>query len=210
VIIHRRRYAGIALGLVTLLMVSRPAASQTGRVIGTVKTESGEGIKGATVRAENRDVIPPTLTATTDDKGRFTMIGLRSGRWVFEAQAPGFTPVRGAAFVQALGQSPPISFTLPKAAPVAPTALGTMEPKDILEALEVADKLAASGQHDAAIDAYEALAEKVPSLTMLKLQIARTYLRKPDVPRAIAAYEELLELEPANEAVRQELARARQ
>ena len=73
------------------------AAAQTGRVGGTVKDESGQPIKGATITAENPNASPSSFTATTDDKGRFSMIGLRSGQWTFSAQSPGFAPTCAAA-----------------------------------------------------------------------------------------------------------------
>ena len=37
-------------------------------------------IKGATVTAENPDASPSSFTATTDDKGRFSIIGLQDRR----------------------------------------------------------------------------------------------------------------------------------
>ena len=71
------------------------AAAQTGRVGGVVKDEAGNPIKGATVTAENPSASPSSFTATTDDKGRFSIIGLKSGQWSFAAQAPGFGPEAG-------------------------------------------------------------------------------------------------------------------
>ena len=73
-----------------------PASAQSGRVGGVVKDDSGEPIKGATVSAENMN-IAQSFTATTDDKGRFVILGLRSGPWQFIAQAPGFDQVAGMA-----------------------------------------------------------------------------------------------------------------
>ena len=55
----------------------------------------GKPIKGATITAENAN-IGSSFTATTDDKGRFTIIGLRAGTWRFIAQAPGFAAEGGA------------------------------------------------------------------------------------------------------------------
>ena len=76
------------------------AAAQTGRVGGTVKDESGQPVKGATVTAQNPNASPSSFTATTDDKGRFSVIGLRGGMWTFSAQAPGFAPESGKLNVQ--------------------------------------------------------------------------------------------------------------
>ena len=75
---------------VFVLAFAAAAAAQVGRVGGTVKDDTGNPIKGATVMAENSGSSPNSFTATTDDKGRFSIIGLRAGRWVFTASAPGF------------------------------------------------------------------------------------------------------------------------
>jgi uncharacterized GH25 family protein len=80
------------------------AAAQIGRVGGTVKDDTGQPIKGATVIAENPTAAPTSLTATTDDKGRFSIIGLKAGPWDFTAQAPGFDPAAGQAVIRTVGQ----------------------------------------------------------------------------------------------------------
>ena len=54
-----------------------------------MKDEAGQPVKGATITAENPEASPSSFTATTDDKGRFSIIGLKRGNWTFTAQAPG-------------------------------------------------------------------------------------------------------------------------
>src|SRR5262252_7886204 len=92
-----------------LAALAAPASAQTGRVGGQVKDEAGQPIKGATVTAENPAASPSSFTATTDDKGRFSIIGLRTGQWKFTAQAPGFAPEVGTLPVQTIGTpNPPL------------------------------------------------------------------------------------------------------
>ena len=79
----------LAPTLLTVACLVCPSAvsAQSGRVNGIVRGENGDAVKGATITAE----MPSTgmnLTATTDDKGRFIMIGLRPGVWRFIAQSP--------------------------------------------------------------------------------------------------------------------------
>src|SRR6516162_3674134 len=80
----------VSLTAVLCLSIAHPAVAQVGRVNGLVKSEDGQALKGVTITAENSD-IGQSLTATSDDKGRFVIIGLRSGVWSFTAQAPGFS-----------------------------------------------------------------------------------------------------------------------
>src|SRR6185436_3787364 len=131
------------------------AAAQTGRVGGTVKDEAGQPIKGATVTAENPNASPSSFTATTDDKGRFSIIGLRTGRWTFTAQAPSFAPESGGLNVQTIGApNPPLTFTLKKGGSTAPAgALGGLAAKDLQADLAAADQLYNSQQWDQAITA---------------------------------------------------------
>src|SRR5262245_24890866 len=123
----------IALAAVLVAALAGTAAAQTGRVGGTVKDEAGQPIKGATITAENPGASPSSFTATTDDKGRFSIIGLRSGQWTFTAQAPGFAPESGRLPINTIGApNPPLTFTLKKGGGAAPAgALGGLAAKDL-------------------------------------------------------------------------------
>src|SRR3954469_9014338 len=105
-----------ALALVAALVVSAlPAAAQTGRIGGQIKDTGGQPIKGATITAENPAASPSSFTATTDDKGRYSIIGLKTGQWSFSAQAPGFGPEAGKLTVSTIGApNPPLTFTMKK------------------------------------------------------------------------------------------------
>jgi Flp pilus assembly protein TadD len=191
-----------ARGVLAALLVAvfaGVAAAQTGRVGGFVKDEAGNPIKGATVTAENPNASPSSFTATTDDKGRFSIIGLRSGTWTFTAQAPGFAPENGKMPVQTIGTpNPPMTFTLKKGG--APTGgLSGITGKDIQAELAAADADYNAGRFDDAITKYRALMAKSPSLSVIDLQIAAAYRNKKEYDNAIAAYNELLKTDPNND-----------
>jgi TolA-binding protein len=183
-----------------------PAAAQMGRVAGVVKSTEGRPIKGATVKAQNPNASPGEFTATSDDKGRWSMIGLRSGPWKFTAEAPGFEPQSGTATVRTIGlPNPPLEFLLNPGVPVGPPGLS----KDIQTELKAADELRSRGQIDQAIAAYQAIKAKNASLTMINMVIGSAYRQKAAketdtaaskaaYDQAIAAYQEMLNLEPAN------------
>src|SRR5262245_24020300 len=103
----------IAVACAMVALFSGVSRAQMGRVGGIIRDEDGQAIKGATVTAENRN-IGQSFTATTDEKGRFAMIGLRTGVWRFLAQAPGFAPDAGDMPVRLGAPNPPITFTLKK------------------------------------------------------------------------------------------------
>ena len=122
--------AALAAGLVGAC--AGAAAAQTGRVGGVIKDESDQPIKGATIRAENPDAVS-SFTAVTDDKGRFSIIGLRSGVWTFKVEATGFTPEVRRMQVSTVGPpNPPLNLNLKKGgAPPATGALGGINAKDL-------------------------------------------------------------------------------
>jgi Flp pilus assembly protein TadD len=176
------------------------AAAQTGRVGGVVKDEAGQPIKGATVTAENPDASPNSFTATTDDKGRFSVIGLRQGQWTFTAQAPGFMPESGRLRVQTIGTpNPPLTFTLKKGGAGPASALGNAAAKDIQADLALAEADYNTGKFDDAITKYRAIMAKAPALSVINLQIAAAYRNKKEYDNAITAYNELLKTDPNNE-----------
>ena len=115
-----------AVALVAALVVSAiPAAAQTGRIGGQVKdAQGGQPLKGATITAENPAASPSSFTATTDDKGRYSIIGLKTGTWKITASAPGFQPSSGQVPVRSLGAPmPPVDFALAPARPAPPARL---------------------------------------------------------------------------------------
>jgi tetratricopeptide (TPR) repeat protein len=196
-----------AFACVALLVCALPALAQTGRVGGTVKDDKGQPIKGATVLAENPSSSPSSFTATTDDRGRFSIIGLRSGTWKVTASAPGFQASSGQVPIRTIGTpNPPLEFTLNAGAPAAGGgAMAGVNTKELQAELQKAEDLLTQNQYDAAIAAYEAILTKTPALTMINMQIGRAYRMKKDYDGALGAYKKLLEAEPTNERAKVEI-----
>lgn len=207
-----RRFHLICAAIVTLCLAA-PALAQTGRVGGVVKSTDGKPIKGATVKAVNPGASPSEFTATSDDKGRWSMIGLRSGTWQFTAEAPGFMPQSGNASIRTIGApNPPMEFTLAAGAAGAGSALS----KEVQAELQAADGLRSAGQFDQAIAAYQGIKAKNPSLSMINMVIGGTYrqkaakeadkaAQKAAYDQAIASYEEMLKADPSAERARIEI-----
>jgi Tfp pilus assembly protein PilF len=189
--------AAIAIGVLAVL--PSIAAAQVGRVSGIVRDDSGQPIKGATVSAENPNLGPSTFTATTDDKGRFTIIGLRAGTWRFIALAPGHAGDAGEMPVRFGSPNPAIAFTLRRNGPTASAPLGSITAKELQAQLSAADALFNQQRWDEAIAAYAAIAAKTPALSVINLQIAAAHRSKKDYTAALAAYQTLLAIDANNE-----------
>jgi hypothetical protein len=188
-----RRLQIVAAALVTV-GIALPAAGQ-GRIMGVVQDTNGRGIKGAIVRAVNADTSPREWTSTTDDKGRFVILGLRVGpNWRFLAEAPGYFAVEGTALVRStFGQ--PLTFTMRRDPGPIPGALV----KDIQEQLTAAHALRDQGRYDQALSAYQSIQSKNPRLTAINLVIAGVYRQKAEQERDGAARQALLERASAAE-----------
>lgn len=177
--------------------VATLAQAQIGRVGGVVKSEDGQPLKGATITADNSN-IGQSYTATTDDKGRFTMIGLRAGTWRFIAQAPGFSPEAGQMSVRMGAPNPPVTFVMKKTGVANFGALGGISGRELQDNLAAADTAFTAQRWDDAIAGYRSVLTRAPILAIVQLQIASAYRNKKDYDGALAAYTELLKSDPNN------------
>jgi tetratricopeptide (TPR) repeat protein len=181
-----------AASVVALVMTALPAAAQTGRIGGTVKDPNGQPIKGATVTAENPQSAPSSFTATTDDRGRYSMIGLKAGAWKVTASAPGFQAQSGNVPIKTIGAPmPPVDFTLAPGASGPTGALAGVNTKDLQAELAKADALVTAKDYAGAIAVYEGMVAKVPALTALQLQIGGLYRNQKQYDKAIETYKKV-------------------
>jgi predicted TPR repeat methyltransferase len=192
--------------LVVVLLGALPAMAQTGRIGGLVRDDKGQPLKGATVVAENPAASPPSFTATTDDKGRFSIIGLRAGTWKLTASAPGFQASVGQVPIRTIGQpNPPVEFTLAPGAAGGGGALAGVNTKELQTELAAADAKMMANDFDGAIAAYQGMLTKVPALTALYLQIGRAQRMKKDYNGALESYGKIAAGDPNAEKAKVEI-----
>ena len=200
----------LTFATLALALAAAASAQTAGRITGTIKDPDGKPIKGATVRATN-DAVNARITSTTDDKGRFAMIGVRSGRWGIVAEAPNFLPIQGTADVSS-SNLPVLHLTLQRDPGPMPGALV----KTITEDIVAAEALRKAGRYDDAIAAYQSVQSKNTRLTTVSLMLATLYREKAVqerdatakqalLNRAIGAYTDLLKADDANARARVEL-----
>jgi tetratricopeptide (TPR) repeat protein len=200
----------LLLAVLTLVVAVAASGQTAGRITGTIKDPDGKPIKGATVRATN-EAVNARITSTTDDKGRFAMIGVRSGRWIVVAEAPNFLPLQGTSDVSS-SVMPVLALTLQRDPGPMPGALS----KTIADELAAAEALRAAGRYDDAIAAYQAIQSKNTRLTTVGLVVATLYREKAGqekdaaarqalLARAITAYTDFLKSDDSNLRARIEL-----
>ena len=198
-----------------LLLGVAAGSSAQGRAMGTVKDTVGKAIKGATVRATNPDASPSQFASASDDKGRWAMIGLKSGTWHFTVEAPGFFTVETNAPVR-VAVMPPMQFALAKDPGPIPNALD----RNIQQLIQDAATLRDAGRIDQAIAAYQDIRTRNPKLTAVNLVIGDLYRRKATQEadpaarqtfyrQALDAYDQMLKVDATNERARAESASIR-
>lgn len=191
-----------ASGLIFVMSASL-AHAQIGRVAGTVTDEEGRPVKGATIVAENREQAPSTFTSSSDSRGRFSILGMRRGIWTFTIQAPGFETTAARLDVVSVKPNPPLNVRLEKAAaPARPGPLAGIDVRDVQLRIDAAEKLAASNELAAAVEAYGEILTRVPALTSIYLRLGSLHEARNDLAAALSAYRRLAELEPGHAAVR--------
>jgi len=204
-----------ALTLVVALCTAVPASAQTARAMGTVRDIDGKPIKGATIRATNPDAYPPQVVSTSDDRGRWAMIGMRIGTYGFVVEAPGFLTVQASSAVRTAA-SAPLMFTMARDPGPIPGAL----PSNIQAQLSAASMLRDQGRLDQALSAYQEIREKNPKLNAVNMVIGSIYrsraaqeadptARRALLDRAIESYQVVVEADAENERARRELDSAR-
>jgi tetratricopeptide (TPR) repeat protein len=204
-----RAFLAVTLGVLGAIAVPASAQFRPGHIGGVVKDEEGGPIRGAVIVAQNKEATPPSLTAVSDEKGRFGILGLRSGLWSVMVKAPGFEPQVLSWPVRAQTMGPSIDIVLVAIPGGLPSIVfDKLKASSVVEDLDKASALLDSGRADEAIEIYRALLVKAPSLTSLNLAIGRAYRVKKEPQRAVESYRTLLETDPANVKVRLELGMA--
>ncbi len=206
-----------------ILAVAATAYAQRGRVNGRVTDDDGNPIGGVTLTATNPEANPAEFQVTTDDDGRYGILGLASGQWLFRAEcdaecgapngAPrGFAPNQGPMRItQSAG--PPVDFILSRILHPLEQALGSeavagIDLDAIVATQEAADASFVAGDYAEAITRYEEILAQLPQLTQLHVSIGNSYSMLLDYEAAVASFDRALEVVPDN--VELQVMRARQ
>ena len=197
--------------LLTVAVPSAVAQARSGRMTGRVLDDAGKPLADVAIVAENAE--RPPIETTTDNGGRFSIIGLTSGPWRVTATLEGYeAPPQTVRVSQ--GGMPSANINMVRIRSGFERFLGE-------EALEGLDAAALEADHDAADDAFEAqdydtaiagyneLLAVLPSLTYLHLSIGSAYRGKGDYEMALASFEKVAGDPDRGEQAKVEIARTR-
>lgn len=114
------------LSVVLLLLSALAVSAQvrgTGRLQGTVTDEeTGKPVAGAKVTITIADGSTQPIVSKTDARGRWAALGLVSGAWNIDIEAPGYVTTRGAVSVSELQLTPPLKLVMTPEKAKAPAA----------------------------------------------------------------------------------------
>lgn len=185
----------LALGIA----VSATAQSRGSlRVTGKVLDEAGKPVVAAQVRAAKKgEVKPEPFTATTNDKGEYSLKGMAAGEWVIEATKEGVGERQVTASLADDGErTKTVDITIAKPAPAAPA--GPDPSVEIGAEDKRAVELAQAGKIAEARKVYEDLLVKYPTVYGLHMRLASMYAEEGNAAKGLEHIKLALEKEPEN------------
>ena len=190
------RWSVFGLALLGASMAEAQDWKGSGRVEGRVLAPDGTPVVGATLKLVHtgRGGGP---TIKTDKKGRWAYLGLVSGTWNVDVEAPGYA-VRQVSFTLASEAShlDPMEIRLEKSGP-APV------PPEVLETVKKADEAYKAGRFAEAQAEYEKLLALRPDLaTTIHQQMGFSLIQQKKYPEALEHLQKVLDADPANAPIR--------
>lgn len=189
-----------AVVLALVLALAAPAAAQEwvgrGRVQGVVKNEAGQPIAGAKVTLRLGESGPEPLA--TNDKGRWTRLGLAHGDWSVIVDAEGYVGAQGAVKIYESGPGQTLDITLRRPTREELEQASGGERAAAVALLEEGNALIEAQQWAAGRAKYEqALADlPVENHPPVLRAIANSFYAEGDVEQALATFERALALAP--------------
>jgi Tfp pilus assembly protein PilF len=207
---QRRSLSRVVSPIVLLMALGATSAIEAqgwrggGRAKGVILDPAGNAVKGALVTVvwtENEGGGPAAVKS--DDKGRWSFVGLVAGNWEIKVEAPGFQPFEEDFVVYGGGAPETLRATL------------TAIPKEELEAqvkaqklvvintaLEEGNRLASAGEYEAARTAYKRALEQVEEPAKkaeILAGIASTCVQEQKPADGVQYLEQALALDAKNE-----------
>lgn len=188
----------IIAALLFLSLMVAPAWAQAGRgrLQGQVTDPEGNPLAGVEITAYNPEKTPSTYTEITDENGRWAVLGLSNDTWKFTFRKDGYIPLEIDASVSGFGRNPDMDVTLePYEAPVGGVAVGEVAGRELFEEGEA---LYAAEDYAGAIAKWEEFAVVNPSFYQVYVNIGNAHKELGNNEEAMAAYEKVLDHDPAD------------
>ena len=177
------------VALAALLISASMAAAQTGGVRGKILDDAGKPLEGVAVKMEFQGGMNLAFDTKTNKKGEFMQIGLRPGNWKFTYAKEGYQ-LFAAPMRISLGEAT----VLPDTKLVSGKAAAAAGAEDLQKTFGEAVAKLQNGDLDAAIEAFDAMIVKNPSLAEAHYNKGFAQLQKKDYPAAEASLKRAIEI----------------
>ena len=198
----------ITVMTVALALLATAASAQVrgkARIQGVV-TEQGTGkpIDGAKVTVLPSDGSTTPIITKTNAKGRWSALGLTSGQWNIDIEAPGYEATRGTVGVSEVQMIPPIKTEMvPVVVEEAPAAVETAPsvPQEVVDAVNLGQELLKAGKYQEAIVELEKALPALPDNMGLKQVASQAYYKAGELKKAIELLEVVAKSPESNNGV---------
>jgi tetratricopeptide (TPR) repeat protein len=176
-----------------------------------VDQKTGAPVKNAkvTLRIQKGGSGGPELT--TDEKGKWSVLGIAAGGWDLDVNAEGYVTKKLSVGLHENERLPPMKIELEPAAAPQPAAAaaadeaseqvsigGTTVTKEVAAAVEAGNGFLKNKQFKEAVEQYEKAYPALSANPALKVALARAYYGSGDLKKSIALLDEAYKADPAN------------
>lgn len=168
------------------------------RVDGRVLNDKGEGIGNAKLTFRRNGAGPEAVMSKSN--GRWAYLGLASGSWDIDVEAPGYMPFKTTVQLSEVDRVPSMTIQLKPEPKAAPKAEGV--PKnaaaDVIPILEHGNALLQAKDFAGARAEYEKGLAAIPNNAVILRAIAQTYYGEKNLDKAIETLQKVLAIEPTD------------
>jgi predicted Zn-dependent protease len=179
------------------------------RLQGTViDAKSGKPVAGAKVQLRIQKGGTGGPDVTTNDQGKWSVLGLAAGGWDIDIVASGYETKQISMSMAENQRIPPIKTELepvvqaapePAAAPVEEVQIGGVTVSaDVVTAIEAGNAFLGEQKFKEAVEQYEKAYPVLSNNLALKVALARAYYGAGDLKKSIVLLNEAYEIDPAN------------
>ncbi len=186
-----------------IVYASGQSARGKGRLSGVVIDEEGNPIQSAklVIEFKGKDIF--TGESKSDKRGRWSFLGLGTGRWVVTASLDGYIPSSESLQVQQLNKNPKITFTLQK---LSASDKPFIEDEGSFEILEKGNELYMEGKYAEALSSFEEFLQLNSKAYQVRLNIYNCYRELGEYEKAIEQCNLILDNVSQDETLGKEMA----
>ncbi len=161
-----------------------------GRINGIVQDEAGAPIANAKIKVTSLAEIKVEFDTTSNETGKWAILGLGTGMWRVTASAEGYYPAYTDIDVKQLKRNPEVILTLKK---IAQSEMPAIQDEASFALFEQGNQFFVEKKYDEAISAYEQFLQTNPNAYQVHLNIGNCYKEKGDLDKALEEYNTVLE-----------------